>query len=294
MSDKVSAVILVGGKGKRLRPLSTDNMPKAFLSVTRDRKTMFRKTLDRILTIVPERDILVVANTAHSRLVKRDFPFLKRANFLLEPVSRNTAPAITLAALRIKEVSGDAIIVVLPTDQYVTDKKKYLDSIRIGIDFVKKHSGVLLVLAVKPKGPATGFGYLRVKGGSRAKKSIYKVEEFVEKPDVKTAKRYVKSGRYLWNAGGFIFRASSILRAVERLVPKIFDNLRNLKDIQSVYMKLPNISIDYAVMEKADNIYCVKGLYGWRDMGSFESLKEILEREGRKYVSRGKKIVKIL
>ncbi|MBI5144254.1 MAG: mannose-1-phosphate guanylyltransferase [Candidatus Omnitrophica bacterium] len=288
------ALILVGGKGKRLRPLSTDSRPKAFLSITKDRKTMFRRTVDRLKSILPSDNILVAANRRHAKLVRRDFPEIANGNMLLESVSRNTAPAITLAAFILKKRSRDAVMAVLPTDQYIRDVDRYLGVLKRGIDFVRRKRGALLVLGVRPAFPSIGFGYIRLKGqGSRAK-GIYKVEKFVEKPDLETAKRYLKDGRYLWNAGAFIFSASSILAAVKKHAPKISSGLKDLNRIDENYRRLPDISIDYAVMEKADNIYCVRGSYRWQDMGSFDSLKSVLMKEGRKFVARNGKVVKIL
>jgi mannose-1-phosphate guanylyltransferase len=287
-AQNVYTVILVGGKGKRLRPLSSDARPKAFLSVTRDRKTMFRKALDRARILVPENNILVVANKAHAALVKRDFPGIKKENLLLEPVSRNTAPAIILAAYVLKKRQGDALMVVLPTDQYVASGKKYIRSLKTGMDFAEDNAA-LVVLGVRPDRPSPQFGYIKI-GARRPKtadRKIFKVERFTEKPDPETAKKYMDSGKYLWNTGAFIFKASSLLRAAEIFVPRILKSLKN-------YAKLPDISIDYAIMEKARNIYCVMGEYQWQDMGNFESLARILRRESRRFVMKNGKIVKVL
>lgn len=281
-TSNVYAVILVGGKGKRLRPLSTNARPKAFLSVTKDRKTMFRVTLDRIKKIVPKGNILVCANKAHAGLVKKDFPDIRKGNLILEPISRNTAPAIALAANLLTRQARDAVMVVLPADQYILDEDKYLDTIKAGVEFAADNNA-LMVLGLKPVYPATGFGYVKV---NSKRKNILKVERFTEKPDLKTAKRFVKDGRYFWNAGAFVFKADAILSAIEKFAPAIC----NAKS----YRLMPDISIDYAVMEKADNIYCVKGTYRWQDIGSFEALRKVLRRESRRFIEKNKKITKIL
>lgn len=292
----VYAVILVGGKGKRLRPLSTESKPKAFLSVTKDRKTMFRKTVDRLLRLLPSDNIFVAANSLHAVLVRRDFPEIDKRNILLEPVSRNTAPAITLAAFILKNRSRDAVMAVLPTDQYIRNEDRYIGVIKHGIDFVKDNTKALLVLGVRPTSPSTGFGYVKLKAHGLPLKGdmIYEVEKFVEKPNIKTAKRYLKGGRYLWNTGAFIFSAASILAAVKKYAPKIYRCLKELDRIDENYNRLPDISIDYAVMEKADNIYSITGSYRWQDMGSFDSLKDVLRREGRSFIEKNGKVVKIL
>ena len=284
---QIYVVVLVGGKGKRLRPLSSDARPKAFLSVTCDRKTMFRKTLDRARKLVHENNILVVANKDHRSLVKSDFLKIKKENMLLEPVSRNTAPAITLAANELQRRHDDAVMVVLPTDQYIADEKKYLDSVKNGIGFAKTNEA-LVVLGVKPGAPSTQFGYVRVKGPVARVQGILKVEKFTEKPDLKTAKRYLKSGKYLWNTGAFIFKVSAFLRAVKKFAPVMYNNIKN-------YTRVPDISIDYAIMEKAPNIFCASGKYRWQDMGSFESLAKILRRESRQFIVDGEeRITKII
>jgi len=306
--DKVYAVILAGGKGKRLRPLSTDARPKPFLSVTGDRLTMFARTAERVGRLIPEKDILVVANKAHAGLVKEDMPGIDRLNLLLEPVSRNTAPAIAWAAKTLENRLSRAIMVVIPADQYIEDDKGYLKAVRRGVDFVRRNDRAIVVLGIRPGYPATEFGYVRVKGkrcrvkgvGCRVKgvgcrvKGVAKVERFIEKPDRKTARRYVKDGRYLWNAGAFIFRAETILKNIDRFAPEIGRTFRNNSNFEDAYKLLPDISIDYAVMEKSDEIFCVTGSYGWADIGNFENLKKVLKRESRDYIEKDSRVVKIL
>jgi len=285
----VYAVILAGGAGKRLRPLSTDARPKVFLSVTRNRRTMLRNTFDGIAKLIGPRRVVVVANKAHFRLVKRDLPKASHGNIILEPVSRNTAPAIALAGRFIAGKDEDAIMLVLPADQYVTDRRSQLDSIRKGIDFVTDNSDAIAVIGLKPKHASTEYGYIRAaKSGT-----VSKVERFTEKPNAGTAKKYVSSGKYLWNAGIFIFRAGTLLAALKIHAPEIFRALKS-KNIDRSYGKMPDISIDYAVMEKADNIYCVKSSYGWNDLGSFAALEKVLRGESRRFIKKDGKIVKIL
>ena len=294
-TSKVFSVIMVGGKGKRLRPLSTDFKPKAFLSVTSDGKSMFHNTISRVAKIIPRRNIIVVANRIHSGLVKKDFPDIQKKNLILETVSKNTAPAITLVTRALEQRKEDAILVVLPTDHYILDEDKQLACLKKGIDFVKKNADAMVTLGLSPTFPSTEFGYIRINGSpTEEAEDIYKVKKFVEKPNLGTAEKYVESGKYLWNTGVFIFRSNTMLKAIKKYAPRIFYGLKYPSRIFESYEKMPDISIDYAVIEKADNIYCVKGSYRWNDMGSFGALKRVLKRESRDYIEEDGKIIKIL
>lgn len=287
--NKVYAVVLVGGKGKRLKPLSSAKIPKAFLSVTRDRKTMFRRTLDRIECLVPERNIVVVANRLHAKLVKRDIPHIKKDNLILEPVSRNTAPAIARAALSVESRDKGAIMAVFPTDQYITEEESFLDPVRRGIEFIKKNPSAVIVLGVKPRYPSTHFGYIKAKRCvASSKGQVARVEKFIEKPNRKMAEKYLKDGSYLWNTGAFIFKTGTMLKLIKKFAPKVYSSI-----VSANYRKSPDISIDYAVIEKYGNIYCVKADYEWHDLGGFESLIKILSREGREFRLRGGKVVSV-
>jgi mannose-1-phosphate guanylyltransferase len=292
----IYAVILVGGKGKRLQPLSTHSRPKAFLCVTRDGKTMFHKTVDRISRLIPRKDIVVVANSRHAALVRKNFPGIRKDNLLLEPVSRNTAPAIALAALALKDRSADAIMVVLPSDHYITREGAYLEALRSAVSFVKRNRRSIVTLGVRPNYPATGYGYIKLKAQSSKLKGICKVEKFTEKPDIKTAERFTRSGLYLWNAGMFVFGVREILKNFEDFTPQILRAFTapDGGKIRQRYKNLPDISIDYAVMENSRDIYCARGRFGWKDIGSFGALKEILLLERRPFREKLGKVTEIL
>ena len=293
-SCSIWAVILVGGKGKRLRPLSNAKRPKAFLSVTGDKKTMFRKTLDRARMMIPDNNIIVVANAAHAKLVKADFPGIRKENLLLEPAARNTAPAIALAAFTIRQRCGDAVMMVLPADQYIVNEGRYLGSVKDAACFVRMNKKAIVAMGVKPGFPSIHFGYIKVRGPEIMVQNVHKVTSFTEKPDLERAEKYIKDKRYFWNAGAFFFWAGTILQAFKDHAPSIYNGLSALETDSRTYRKLPDISIDYAIMEKAKEIYCVTGKYEWRDMGSFEALACILKREGRRFISKNGKIAKIL
>lgn len=288
-------VVLIGGKGKRLRPLSSNARPKAFLSVTRDRLTMFQRSLRRARRIVPRSRVIAVGNGSHRRLVRRDAPSLGKTQAIFEPLSRNTAPAIALAAHALEKKGRDAVMVVLPTDQYLADEASYVRAVKRGIAFVTRTPGSIVLLGHTPTYPATGFGYIRVKGQGSRSKGIQKIEIFTEKPDEKTARRYVKSGKYLWNMGAFIFSVDTILAHLKRHAPRIYRGTRAAGRVtRASYSRLPDISIDYAVMERAKDLYCVPGDHGWQDMGGFDALRAVLRKEGRRFVERNGKVVEIV
>ena len=292
-NTNIYAVILVGGIGKRLQPLSRPSMPKPFLSVTKDRKTIFAKTVARIRRILPIENIIVVANKRQANLIKKSSPKILKGNLLLERASKNTAPAIALASLELKKRSSSAIIVVLPADHYVGNESVYLNTLKKGIDFVEANSSALVTIGLRPSFPATGYGYIRVKARPR-RGGVYKVERFVEKPDIQTAQKFIEDDSYLWNTGTFIFKAATFLGAIRRLAKGIYEPLKDMRKIEEKYDMLPNISVDYAIMEKAYEIYCVKGSYRWEDIGSFDSLKKVLKTEGRRFLERDGKVTRII
>ena len=293
---QVYAVILVGGIGKRLQPLSKPSRPKPFLSVTKDRKSIFARTVERIGKIIPAENIVIVANKGQAHLVRKSSSRILKDNLLLERVSRNTAPAIALASLEIRKRDPDAIIVVLPADHYIGNEKEYLNTIKKAVDFAGKNPAALVTIGLKPLFPSTGYGYIKVARSPKAAagKNIYRVQRFVEKPDHETAERFLYDGDYLWNTGTFVFKALTFLGAVRRLAADIYGNLKDMRRIDEKYEYLPNISVDYAIMEKAYNIFCVRGSYTWEDVGSFESLKKVLKREGRSFVEKDGKVLKII
>ncbi len=287
--NDVYVVILVGGKGKRLRPLSTDLRPKAFLSVAKNRRTMFGNTVRRALKLVAPERIIVVANEKHRALVKKDLPKGSWKNILLEPVSRNTAPAIALAVQHVLSRDKDASVLVMPADHYVLDPKKEEKCLRSGIGLLKKNGNAMVAIGIKPDHPSTEYGYIKVSKPGY----ISKARAFTEKPDIDTAAGYVASGNHLWNAGIFIFNAGEFIRSLDKYAPKIFRALSG-GDIRKSYGSMPDISVDYAIMEKTRNLYCVKGSYGWSDVGSFDTLKKVLKRESRRFVEKSGKVVKII
>jgi mannose-1-phosphate guanylyltransferase len=185
-------------------------------------------------------------------------------------------------------MNKNAVMLVMPADHYVDDKRGEIKNLKRGIEFVIDNDEAIVVIGVRPECASSEYGYVKIVKSA----AIAKAERFFEKPDIKTARRYYASGAYLWNSGIFIFKARTFMTSLQRYAPKIFSESAH-ENISKSYERMPDISIDYAVMEKADNIYCLKGSYGWSDIGSFQALERVLNRESRTFVKRGGKIVKI-
>ena len=296
-SEKCKVVIMAGGKGERFWPLSTFKSPKQLLSVV-GKKTMLQETVERLSSLVSFEDILIVARDPLGEEIRRQLPELPKKNILLEPVGRNTAPCIGWAASSIKE--EDCVMVVLPADHIIKPKSKFIKILRAAISQASSED-VLITLGIKPTYPATGYGYIKRNSKFKiqnAKCKIYKVERFVEKPDEGKAKEFLRSGRYYWNSGMFIWRKSVILEAMKKYLPELYHQLNYLRagtkreTVKKIYPKLPKVSIDYGVMEKAKNTLVIPGDFSWDDLGSWESVEKYFpeDKEGNILEGKGKLI----
>jgi len=274
----VKAVIMAGGKGERFWPLSREKFPKQLLSFT-GKKSLLQETVERIEPFIPPKDILVVTRIPLGNTVSRQLPQLPRKNIISEPVGRNTAPCIGLAAKMIKE---DAVMVVLPADHIIKLQRKFLDTLEKAVTLARETEN-LITIGIKPTYPATGYGYIEA-GKRDGRFDIYRVKRFVEKPDKKKAEKFLNSGRFFWNSGIFVWRKSVILKAMERYMPSLYCGLEKIssKNIRKLYPRLPNISIDYGIMEKAKNSLVIPANFSWEDLGSWESLDKLLSRDGNK------------
>lgn len=282
---KVTAVIMAGGRGERFWPKSRNSYPKQFLSLTKDGETMIQKTVKRLLPMVSMEDVFVVTNVSYAELVKEQLPQLPVENILLEPCARNTAPCIGLAAAVIRKKYGEAMMLVLPSDHLIRYEDMYVDTLRQAVSVAEKEEN-LVTIGITPTYPETGYGYIKFeRDADLGMTGVYRVERFVEKPDLDTAKEYLASHRYLWNSGMFVWKASSILANIEKLMPDIYDGLVHIeaavgtKEYNSVleeeYQAFRSESIDFGVMEKADNIYTLPGSFGWDDVGNWLAVERI-------------------
>ncbi len=245
--------------------------------------TMLRATFNRIVKIVPVENIIVVTNKLLLKLVQDQLPELDKKNILIEPKSRNTAPAIALAALYINEIDPDATMAVFPADHVIKNQEKFRQALRHARKLAERTDG-LVTIGIPPERPETGYGYIQANFSEEIQGS-YKVKTFAEKPTLGTAKRFIKSGDFFWNSGIFIWRASVILREMEENIPELYQPLAKLKGqfksktfsskLKKAFSAIKSTSIDYAVMEVSKNVYMVKGEFEWNDLGSWEALYDL-------------------
>jgi len=280
---KTTALIMAGGRGERFWPKSRKNLPKQFLSLTNDGKTMIQLTVERILPLVEMDDIYISTNENYRDLVKTQLPNLPEQNIICEPVGRNTAPCIGLGAIHVLSKYDDALMIVLPSDHLIKQKTLFLNTLRNACQVAQENSN-LVTIGITPDYPETGYGYIRFDEEISIGQA-YRAAEFVEKPDLETAKTYFESGQYLWNSGMFVWKISSILNKMETLMPETYLGLRKIQEafgtaqeesvLQTEFAKMRSISIDYGILEHADDIYTVPGSFGWDDVGSWLALERI-------------------
>ncbi len=268
-------VIMCGGSGTRFWPASTADFPKQFLSIV-GKKPLLSQTIERIEAAFRYDNIYLIGNKRHKKVINELSRDLPSSNVVLEPVGRNTAPTIALASLLIKERYGDGVLVILPSDHYISKKMKFLSLLRKGVRIVNSRNAIV-TLGILPSVPHTGYGYIEVAG--EFDKGVYRVKRFVEKPSLKKAKSYIAGGSFYWNSGIFIFKASYMLRTLLRYVPELMKRVeaafkylgRNYDKFSRYFSKSESISIDYAVMEHDRNIFLIPADIGWDDLGNWDS-----------------------
>jgi mannose-1-phosphate guanylyltransferase len=277
---------MAGGVGSRFWPASTDERPKQFLDMLGLGRTLFQQTVDRFTRICPVENMLTVTSEMYAALVREQCPDMPADNILTEPCMRNTAPCIAYAAWKIRQKNPDALVVVTPADHLISDPDVFRQTVAEGLEFVRQKPAIL-TLGIHPRSPETGYGYIQTT--DKADK-IAKVKSFREKPDRATAEAYLASGDYFWNAGIFLWKNSVIIDAFRQYKPAIAalfaqgeavyytDNEQSF--INAVYPQCENISIDYAIMERADNLYVGKAEFNWSDLGTWSALWGKSEKTG--------------
>ncbi len=286
----IYTIILAGGSGTRFWPLSRKTNPKQFLSIV-GRRSLLQETILRIQPIVAKNHIYCVTNQLHRRMVKKQIAgfAIPASHILSEPEGKNTAPAICWAASHIYRRDPEAVMVILPSDHLIQHPKSFLRRIEEAVKLAQEN--YLVTLGIIPTRPETGYGYLKTKPITKEGPVFLTVQKFTEKPSVPIAQQFLKQGNYLWNSGMFIWKCSVILQEFRKHLPDVCEAFHQAKGTAAVYRiwsSLPNISVDYAILEKAQRVACVPaGDMGWSDLGSWESLAEVLPKDARQNIFKG-------
>ncbi len=276
--------IMAGGIGSRFWPSSTNQRPKQFLDILGVGKSLIRMTFERVLPVCPPERIMILTNKRYKGLVMEHLPEIPEQNILCEPSMNNTAPSIAYMALKIAQKDPDAGFAVLPSDHIILKEEVYRQKLDLAFTFAQ-YNDALVTMGIAPSRPDTGYGYIKYNTHS-GDRGIFKVESFREKPDAPTAQQYLDSGQYLWNAGMFVWSVSSILSSFQKNAPGItavlsqdlsaYNTAQEQTYIDQVYPQTENISIDYAILERADNVYTIPSDIGWSDLGTWNSLHAYL------------------
>lgn len=295
----IYSVIMAGGIGSRFWPRSREASPKQFLPVVGN-QTLLQQTFSRVGPLVPIECAYVITNERYADLTSQQLPLLAKHQILCEPISRNTACCIAYVAIRLLATDPDAIMIVLPADHLIKREARFLEVLSIAVEAARMPD-TLVTIGIKPTHPATGYGYVQFDASEEHNDAVYKVRTFAEKPDVSTAERFLDSGDFLWNSGIFVWRADAILANIKRYLPRMWDafsmaaphvNTPNEEEaIRDAYHRSPRISIDYGVMEHAENVLVVPGSFGWSDIGDWHAVYSLSKKNRHGNVLQGNVIV---
>lgn len=287
-------VIMAGGVGTRFWPFSRVSKPKQFLDILGCGKSLLQLTYDRFLQIAPKENIYIVSNARYDKLIEEQLPEISRDQMLLEPFQRNTAPCVAYASYKIASQNPEANIVVTPSDHAIFNDAKFTDTVKTALE-VSDSGNKLVTIGINPHKPETGYGYIQFVDEDSG--NVKKVKTFTEKPELELAKRFLESGDFVWNAGLFVWKASSIIDAFEKYesdIASTFSEMYNdyyhpseKEKISDAYAQCKNISIDYAILEKADNVWVVLGDFGWSDLGAWDSIYEMHDKNEERNVIEG-------
>ena len=287
MNNNHYVAIMAGGIGSRFWPVSRHNFPKQFLDILNTGKTLIQATYDRFAQFIPAENIYVVTSIQYKDIVAEQLPLLSEENIVCEPSRKNTAPCIAYISYKLHQLNPDANLICAPADHLIMDDKAFIKVSLEALEFTEKNKA-LTTLGIKPFQPNTGYGYIQYEGHA-VHDHIYKVKTFTEKPDLELAKTFLASGDFLWNAGIFVWKVTSIISAFENYLPEIheiFDGAKKAMNtdlekeaIELIYPLCASISIDYGILEKADNVYVIPSQFGWSDLGTWGSAFENLEKD---------------
>ncbi len=284
MNKNYYAIIMAGGIGSRFWPMSTSEFPKQFHDMLGTGESLLQKTYKRFEKLIPSENILISTNASYKKLVLEQLPKVSENQLLLEPTMRNTAPCVLYAAHKINNLNKDAVMVVAPSDHWIENEKEFLKNIQTSFDACQKDE-ILMTLGIQPSHPNTGYGYIQYQGTE----NIKKVVKFTEKPNLETAKQFLSKGDYLWNAGIFVWSTKAIIQSYKKFLPVMetlflqgknyYNTEKETEFIAKSYPKAESISIDFGIMEKADNVYVLPVEFGWNDLGTWSSLYDKLPKD---------------
>jgi len=284
-------VIMAGGVGSRFWPFSRTNRPKQFLDFFGTGRSLLQMTFDRFMQVVPAENILIVSNVIYKDTILEQLPEIDEKQVLLEPHRRNTAPCIAYAINRIKSITNKANIIIAPSDHLILKENEFQETLMAGLNFVENNDS-LLTIGIQPSRPETGYGYIQIDEGTG---KLRKVKTFTEKPNAQLAQVFYETGEFYWNSGIFLWNLNTIEQAFETLLPDVAskfsqgDGLYNTPEeqgfIDEIYPTCMNISIDYGIMEKADNVYVLCADIGWTDLGTWGSLYEMSNKDEHENVT---------
>lgn len=285
------ALIMAGGVGSRFWPVSTKEYPKQFHDMLGTGESLLQRTFKRLRRMVPEENILILTNSDYNALVKQQLPSVLDRNIVGEPAMRNTAPCILLSVLKIKQQNPNAVMIVAPSDSWIEDETAFVNDMKRGLEAAAQKD-ILVTLGIQPTFPNTGYGYIAVDHNTDEafeQGRLYPVKRFTEKPDKQTAIQFFEQGNYLWNAGMFIWSVESIVKAFQTHLPEMYalfnqgrDQLNTVEEtafVGEVYPLAENISIDYGIMEKSNNVAVIAATFDWNDLGTWGSLYDKLPKD---------------
>ena len=301
MNKHCYVAIMAGGIGSRFWPKSRTDFPKQFLDILNTGKTLIQQTLERYRQLVPVENIFIVTSKEYTKIVRDQLPDIPVENILAEPSRKNTAPCIAYIAFKLFKKDPHALMIAAPSDNLIFESEKFLTTANKALDFVN-HVNALVTIGVKPANPNTGYGYIQ-HDTMEAAPEIYKVKSFTEKPDLELAKTFIQSGDFLWNAGIFIWKVKNILVAFEKYLPEMYEVFAAEKDkfntpdeaeaLEQIYPQCTRISIDFGIMEKADNVYVIPASFSWGDLGTWNSAWEHMEKDYLDNAVSGKNVMVI-
>ena len=286
MNKNYYAILMAGGVGSRFWPVSTESFPKQFHDMLGTGDTLIQKTFNRLSRLIPQENIFILTNERYNDLVLEQLPQVTQRQVVLEPAMRNTAPCILYASLKIQKENPNAVMIVAPSDHWIEDETTFSNNVQQAFDFCAENDA-LMTLGIQPTFPNTGYGYIEFDKNSED--DIKSVNQFREKPDYNTAKTFIAQGNFLWNAGIFMWSVNSVVTAFQNNQPELYELFENGLPVYNTeqepdfirehYAKSENISVDYAIMEKSDNVYVLVAEFDWNDLGTWGSLYDKLDKD---------------